>query len=317
MFKQRIKYTTFFLGAPLLASFVFVACQSDFLNQDTIGVLTEAEVQNAKGARQFLTSSYGALKGIGWEGGHTNWVYGSIVGGDANKGSDAGDQADIVPIQQFTAQPTNNYFNVRWRAVYDGVSRANQTIRIVSKLTAADITPEEQKNILAQARFLRGFYHFEAKKMWNKIPFVDESVTYENQNFRVTNSDDWTKIMEDLDFARKNLDETQDAVGKVNKWAAEAYYAKALLFQGKYAEALPVLTSVITSGKTSGNLKYDLAPTFHDLFNPDKDNDPTVRRESVFAYEASINDGSGGLNANPRAVATRPAAARLSGLKRR
>jgi len=284
------------LGVVLLAGTQFISCKQDFLNQQTIGVLTESQAQSAKGARQFLTGTYAALKGSGWEGGGYNWVYGSIVGGKANKGSDAGDQADIVPIQQFSAQATNNYFNVKWRALYEGVARANATIRIVTKLTDKDITPGEKTQILAQARFLRGFYHFEAKKMWNKIPFVDETI--DATNAKVANSADWTKIMDDLDFARKNLLGTQDAVGKVNKWAAEAFYAKGLLFQGKYAEALPILTNVINNGTTPAGIKYNLAPTFHDLFNADQENVSAVRAESVFVYEASINDGSGGQNAN-------------------
>lgn len=296
MLNKRNSKFSLFLGIPLSASVLLVACKDDFLRQDTIGVLTETEAQSAKGARQLLTSTYAALKGSGWEGGHTNWVYGSIVGGDANKGSDAGDQADIVPIQQFTATPTNNYFNVKWRALYEGIARANSTIRVTTKLSDADISSTEKTQILAQARFLRGYYHFEAKKMFNKIPFVDETVNAANA--KLPNTADWGKIMEDLDFARKNLLEVQDAVGRVNKWAGEAYYAKALLFQGKYADALPILTSVISSGKTSRGITYNLSPSFHDLFNADKDNAAEVRAESVFAYEASINDGSGGLNAN-------------------
>jgi len=296
MQKNKLIKISLLIGIPLVFSIVFMACKKSFLDQQTIGVLTEAQAQSAKGARQFLTSTYAALKGTGWEAGVTNWVYGSIVGGDANKGSDAGDQADIVPIEQYTATPTNNYFNLKWRALYEGVARANGTIRILNKLTDKDITPAEKTLLLAQARFLRGFYHFEAKKMWNNIPFVDETVDFNSA--KVPNSTDWTKIMEDLDFARKNLTPTMDAVGRVNKWAAEAFYGKALLFQGKYAEALPILTNVVDNGSTSAGIKYDLAPSYHDLFNADRENVSTVRAESVFAYEASINDGSGGLNAN-------------------
>lgn len=279
---------------PALASGVFVACKSDFLEQETIGVLTEAEAQSVKGARQFLTATYAALKGSGWEGGGTNWVYGSIAGGDANKGSDAGDQAAIVPIQQFTHDATNNYFNVKWRALYEGIARANGTIRIVSALTDADITPAEKTEILAQARFLRGFYHFEAKKMWSNIPFVDETITAATA--KVQNNTEWTRIMEDLDFSRKNLPATFAQVGRVNKWAADAFYAKALLFQGKYAEALPILTDVISNGVTTRGVKYDLADSFHDLFNASRED--ASRKESIFAYEASVNDGSVGENAN-------------------
>ncbi len=295
---KQLKYISCFVGIAMIASGIFVACKKSFLDQDTIGVLTESEAQSAKGARQFLISTYAALKGINWEGGGSNWVFGSISGGEANKGSDAGDQADVNPIQQFTHTPTNNYFNVKWRALYEGVARSNSTIRILNKLTDKEISPEEKSEIMAEARFLRGYYHFEAKKMWNNIPYVDETITYEDQNFKVANTTDWTRIMEDFDFARTTLPATQSQIGRVNSWAAQAFYAKALLFQGKHAEALPIFTDVINNGVTSGGIKYALAPGFHDLFNADKENDPAVRAESVFAYEASVNDGSGGNNAN-------------------
>jgi hypothetical protein len=294
----KFKSIKLILGVTMVAGLVFMACKKSFLNQDTIGVLTEAEANTAKGARQFLIATYSALKGQGWEGGGYNWVYGSIVGGDANKGSDAGDQADIVPIMQYSATPGNNYFNVKWRALYEGIARANSTIRILNKLTDKDMEADEKKSIMAQARFLRGFYHFEAKKMWNNIPYVDETITYQAQNYKVKNTTDWAPIMADLDFARQNLTPTQPNVGQVNSWAANAFYAKALLYQGKYAEALPILTDVIQNGVTSKNIKYALAPKFDDVYNADKENDPSVRAESVFAYEASINDGSGGNNAN-------------------
>lgn len=293
MYKQKFyKNISFAITAVLLAAFVFMACKKSFLKQDTIGVLTEDEAQSAKGARQFLTSTYAALKGTGWDGGGYNWVYGSIVGGEANKGSDAGDQADIVPIQQYSATPANAYFNAKWRALYEGIARANSTIRILNKLKETDISADEKKNIMAQARFLRGYYHFEAKKLWNNIPYVDETITYQDQNYKVANTTDWAPIMADFEFAIANLPASQDAVGKANSWVAKAFKAKALMFQQKYADALPIWTEIIQSKK------YDLSPNFHWLFNADYDNDPRVRAESVFAYEASINDGSGGLNAN-------------------
>jgi hypothetical protein len=293
---KSVKIISFFTIAAI-GTIVIAACKKSFLDQSTVGILTETEAQSLKGAQQFLTAAYAGIKGIGWEGGASNWVWGSIVAGDANKGSDAGDQADIVPIQQFTASPTNNYFNVKWRAVYEGVARANGTIRITNNLTPADISDAEKTQILAEARFLRAYYHMEAKKMWNKVPFVDETINVTNAN--VPNSSDiWPQIMADLDFARTNLTPIKAQIGRINKWGASAFYAKALLFQGKYAEARPILTDVINNGVNSAGTKYALAPAFHDLFNADRENDPAVRAETVFAYEASVNDGSGGNNAN-------------------
>ncbi|ULQ58116.1 RagB/SusD family nutrient uptake outer membrane protein [Flavihumibacter rivuli] len=282
---------------------VVVACNKDFLEQDTTGLLTEQQAQSKKGADQFLIGSYAALKGIGWEGGGSNWVYGSIVGGEANKGSDAGDQADIVPIQQYVGLPVNNYFNVKWRALYEGIARTNATIRITNNLSASDISDADKKQILAEARFLRGFYHFEAIKMWKNVPFIDETVNVSNAR-TVSNEDlagTWTKTLDDLKFAYENLVAKPSARGRINNWGAKAMYAKALMFRngtGDIAAARGLLTDVIDNGTNSEGTKYNLAPGFHDLFNADRENAAEVRAESVFAYEASVNDGAGGNNAN-------------------
>ena len=302
--KYKLKILSFFALAALITMFI-AACKKSFLDQTTVGILTEAEAQSLKGAQQFLTATYGGIKGLGWEGGATNWVYGSIVAGDANKGSDAGDQAEIVPIQQFTASATNGYFNVKWRALYEAIARANGTIRVVSALTPADISDDEKNQILAEARFLRGFFHFEAKKMWNRVPYVDETITVTTAN--VPNSADiWPKIMEDLNFARTTLTPTKAQIGRINKWGAAAFYAKALMFQGKYAEARPIFTDLITNGVNSAGTKYALAPKFDDLFNADMENIAAVRAETVFAFEASVNDGGGGNNANYEQVLNFP-----------
>ncbi len=294
MIKKKVIHLIVFLLSVVT---LMVACNKKFLDQDTTGLLTEEQAQSRKGAEQFLVGTYAALKGIGWEGGGSNWVYGSIVGGEANKGSDAGDQAEIIPIQQFAPLPTNRYFNTKWESLYEGIARANATIRILNNLAESDIAPAVKEQMTAEARFLRGYYHFEAKKLWNNIPYVDETIGITTA--KVSNTEDaWPKIMEDLNFARTTLAATPDGIGRINKWGADAMYAKALLFQGKYTEARPILTDVITNGKTSNNIAYALAPSFHDNFNPERENVAAVRAESVFSYEASINDGSGGLNAN-------------------
>jgi hypothetical protein len=296
---KKIKFLYAGAIAAILLS-VIAACNKAFLEQPTTGLLTEAELRSKKGAEQLLIGAYAAIKGIGWEGGSQNWVYGSIVGLEANKGSDAGDQADINPIQQYSALPGNNYFNIKWRAVYEGVARANATIRITSALTDADIAAAEKNQILAEARFLRAFYHFEAKKMWNRIPFVDETVKYGESTFAdVGNQNDaWPRIMEDFEFARTTLTATKAQVGRINKWAADAFYAKALLFQQQYANALPILTDIINNGVNSAGTRYNLAPAYYDLFNAERETAAEVRAETILAYEASINDGSGGQNAN-------------------
>ena len=90
---------------------------------------------------------------------------------------------------------------------------------------------------------------------------MDETVDYKEGIEDVTNSSDlWPMIEADFTFAWDNLPETQGAPGRANKWAAGAYLAKALLFQGKWAAAKTLFDNVIANGKTSNGKKYGLVP---------------------------------------------------------
>ena len=135
--------------------------------------------------------------------------------------------------------------------------------------------------------------------MWNNPPYVDETISFESGSEPVSNVDAsgnfiniWPKIEADLQFAIDNLPATQTQVGRVNKWAAMAYLAKAHIFQDKYTTAKPLLENLIANGVTAGGKKYVLV-NFQDNFNAQTKNSA----ESVFACQMSVNDGSQ-LNGN-------------------
>jgi starch-binding outer membrane protein, SusD/RagB family len=298
---KRIHYITVALAGLVLLQ----ACSDSFLDKPVKGALGGDVLANAKGIDALLTGAYAALDGqgegetslahggtysSGWESPPDDWTYGSIAGGDAHKGSDGGDQTPIADIATFGAGAENGFFNSKWKAVYEGVARANAVLALLPEVT--DVSDEEKVNIEAQARFLRGHYYFELKKMWGNVPWIDETTTDYNQP---NNTDVWPKIEEDFAYAYKNLPPTQGgSVGRVNKWAAGAYLAKAYLYQKKYPEAIPVFTDVIDNGATTKGEKYDLVP-FADNFNAAKKNNA----ESVFAIQMMANDGTLSLaNAN-------------------
>ena len=168
-----------------------------------------------------------------WGSAASNWIYGSICGSEAYTGSDAGDGTGIAinNFAKFTSSPSDEGGDLdsKWRAVYEGVARANAVLRVMRQ--AKDISPDDTVEIHAEAVFLRAFYHFEAKKMWNNIPFVDETVTYSAGNYYINNDTSWSFIESDLKYAMDNLPLTQPAVGRANKYAAEAFLAKAYMFE--------------------------------------------------------------------------------------
>lgn len=270
-------------------SLLTVSCKDDFLNVPPTGSLAEAQVATKAGVEGMLIGTYSALgaKGYSRLGGPNNWVFGSICGGEANKGTDPGDYTAINPIQRYESDPTNGDINDSWRAKFEGVAHANATLNLLA--AAKDVTDSDKKRIAGEARFLRGYFYFELKNIWNSVPYVDETVGYGKGIEKVKNSAAfWDKIEADFKFAYDNLPETQSQAGRANKWAAGALLGKAYLYQKKWADAKSLLTTVITNGKTTNGKKYGLVPKYSEIFNAANDN----HEESVFAVQTSMNSGS-------------------------
>ncbi len=296
---KRTKYKV--ISLLLAIAIIVYACSKSFLDITPPGTLNPEVVANKAGVEGLLIGAYSLLDGIGggvgstqnWEAAASNWIYGSIGGGDAHKGSDPGDQNLITPIETWQVNPANDYLNVVWSPRFDGVQRCNETIRIMRQAT--DMAPEDTIEVTAEARFLRGHYYFELKKMFGNVPWIDETVSYTAGNFLIPNNTDiFPNIEADFSYAYQNLPETQADLGRANKWAAACYLAKTYLFEKKFSDARTLLTTIVASGKTAGDVKYALVPHFYDLFNAETD----INSESVFSVQNSVNDGAGGENAD-------------------
>lgn len=285
---------------PVLAAIVIYACNKK-LDLQPQGALLASNVTNNSGVRGLLIGAYALLSGenvpgqnLGNGSAASNYVYGSECADDSYKGSTPSDQPDAIPLMTWSlAQAaTSTYLDQKWIVLYTGVQRANDVIRTLR--LSKGISPADTVEYTAEARFLRGYYHFEGKKLWNNFPYVDESISYTNGNLEVPNFNSggyinaWPQIVADLTYATNNLPGTQPNIGRVNKWAAMAFLAKAYMYLHKYDSALSLLNQVITNGTTSNGAHYSLDPIYESNFNPAQKNS----QESVFACQASVNDGS-------------------------
>jgi hypothetical protein len=271
------------------------SCKSDFLDVKPAGSLDASLLGNTKGLDALLVGAYSMLPGTKtwnwtWEAASSNWVYGSIRGLEANKGTDSGDQPDINPIQRYTETATNPYLNYRWRAIYEGVSRCNNLINVTNtSLAAGKIDQAAADLYIMQARVLRGWYHFEAWRMWEKIPYMDEKT----DPGTVTNTEDVRpQIIADLTEGT-NLPNDMKAVGKFNKTVAQVILGKALMqMNHDYAGALTQLQAAKSTGTKANGAAIGLAPTYGEIFD-------IVNRngiECIYTVQYSVNDGSGAKN---------------------
>lgn len=286
---------------PILALFIISSCSDSYLDQAALGALSEDTVADQAGVEKLLIGAYAALDGqqggnaaLGgggpWEASPDNWIYGTVAGGEASKGSEGGDQPAIDQIAKFISNSSNGFYNSKWKATYEGVVRCNNTIKFLEKVE--DIEDAERKSIMAQARFLRGHYYFELKKMFNMVPWIDETT----ENAKVPNDADiWPKIEADFQYAYDNLPETQADFARANKWAAGAYLGKTYLYEKEFGKAKDVFTIVINSGVNQAGVKYNLVANFEDNFDAATENNS----ESVFDIQMVANDGTNSVaNAN-------------------
>ncbi|MCL4639248.1 MAG: RagB/SusD family nutrient uptake outer membrane protein [Olivibacter sp.] len=270
----------------LLAFCIMQGCGKSFLEKKPLGLANEELLATKSGVDAVLIGAYSLLDGVGsgytFTSSASNWIYGSVASDDAYKGSDVGDQAQITTIERYVSQPDIAAFNEKWITVYDGVSRANDVLKLIKKTT--DMTEAEVAQATAEARFLRAWYHFEAKKMWNMVPYVDDNVT---DFINLPNDKDiWPMIEADLQFAVDNLSATKKDVGRASQWTAKAVLAKVHMFQQDYEAARPLLDDIINNGP------FELVSNFHDNFKVATENNI----ESILEVQMSVGDGGSGQN---------------------
>ena len=224
--------------------------------------------------------------GDGFASGASNWIFGGVTSDDAYKGSDPTDVGDARPMEDWTVTPTNGSIPQKWTMCYAAIQRCNDVLKVMT--LATDISEDKQKEITAQTKFLRAFFHFELKKIFGNIVYADETV--DPDHLEVTNTvDTWPRIETDLNDAIAGLPASWGSeVGRANVWAAKSMLAKVYMYEHKYSEAYTLLKDIIANGKTAGGAKYALNANFYSNFNPAQKNSA----ESVFAAQTSVQDGS-------------------------
>lgn len=283
----RNRYYVIFVFSILI---FFSSCSKSFLEVPPKGSLDESLLQTRQGIHDLLIGAYAALNGQGiygtdWNTGIENWIYGSVVGGDAHKGSQPGDQSYIDQLANFNANPTMVALNEKWIVTFEGVIRSNNVLKVLSGVQG--LSSEEVDNIKSQALFLRGHYYFELKKMFDKVPWIDENTKDRNLP---NDTDIWPKIEADFKFAMDNLPEVQNEPGRANKWAAASYLAKTYMYEGKFQEADDLYNEILEKGKTASGVRYDLFPMFNQNFLPELE---IASPEAVFPIEYTVNAGNG------------------------
>jgi hypothetical protein len=279
----------------MLIGLLMITSCSDFLEIRPVGKVDETLLLNDEGIDMSISGMYSLLYAVNFAdfgAPLTNYQYGDVLGGQANKGSNGGDQPDFTQFEQYTIAIDNSYLASKWNSVYNGVFRANTLLGMAEKMKdelsakPGEAGGDKYTEVTAHAYFMRAFWHFEGIKVFGAaIPYVGTEEYNSAVNPLVSNVDAsgnyiyiWDKVVADAKKAYEILPEVWPTnAGYVNKWAAAALMAKIYVYwsspyNGKngnvdhWNDAKTILESIIANGKDAKGQKYKLADQYATLY---------------------------------------------------
>ena len=309
---------TKYIGAALLLvqSAFFVSC-SDFLNEQVPqATLTQDEVKNPKYVDNVIISAYAGLLSIeDMNASFSLWNYDTrsddaFVGGAAYS-----DGAVFHDMEKGVGIMTTDWpYASIWTRFYKYLSRVSLSLDMLSE---ADQNNDVIKQRTAEMKFLRAYGHFQLKRLFKFIPFVNKlnmtAQDYENlSNREYTNDEGWQQIINDLEDAYAVLPATQAEKGRPTKAACAAFLAKVYLYKAYHQddETTHAVTSinekelqkVVDYTEPSIFVGYDMEGDMHNNFRPEEEYENG--KECLWAIQYSKNDGTtyGNLNFSNRLI---------------
>lgn len=216
------------LNTIIISVLVFsqFAC-TDFLEKEPHTLVPETYFNNESELQTFLNGVYSPL--------HQEFIYGNYYY-TYNTGDDLGFFQRTNPTSSIlcaNANSSNIYITQYWRALYDGINRANMF------LENADRNTEIHENIRntkkAEALFLRGFYYFHLVQGWGDVPFrLNATSTVNNLDAPRTDREIiYDQMIDDISNAIPHLraSNTLSYTGHVTQSAAKGILARIYLFR--------------------------------------------------------------------------------------
>lgn len=187
-----------------------------------------------------------------------------------------------------------------WLKLYEGIKNANEYLDEAGK---AEIDPEklstDLKTYLAEARFLRAFYHFLLAQAWGDVPLRSEAATSPNPvNVQIAATPQEKVLkwcVDEIEAIVYDLDEgVEQTPSRVNQTVAEGILARIYLFMaGETVDQVEGLSKQEMYGKAAywaneviASQKHRLNESYEQVFiNMIQDQYDTEFRESMWEAE--------------------------------
>ncbi len=304
-----------FFGA-ICMSCSMMSCSHFLDEQVPQATLTQDEVKQPEYIDNVLISAYaGLLSFEDMNASFSLWNYDTRSDDAYVGGSSFSDGEPFHRLEKGVGVATDDWpFNSIWEKLYKYLSRVSLSLDVLASSDQENATIQQRT---AEMKFLRAYGHFQLKRLFKKIPFVNKlNMTEEDymnlSNTEYTNDEGWQQIINDLEDAYNVLPVTQTEKGRPTKAACAAFLAKVYLYKAYHQDDAnsnqvtsvntEELSKVVEYTNASIYNGYGLEPDLHSNFRPEEQYENG--RESIWAIQYSKNDGTvyGNLNFSNRLI---------------
>ena len=192
----------------------------------------------------------------------------------------------------------NAVANNVWQGIYQAVLRANIVINRGAE--AEDIDAAVRDELIAEAKFVRGWAYYELGTVWGGAPLYTNFATTISENApRSTQEETLAQAAADLQDAANILPSASGVKnnGRPTAGAARALLARVYMFQGNYAAAKTELEAIVNSNE------YSLVDEYDDNFQEENEHNSESIWEIGYTEVGGYNwNGNGDGVGNERAV---------------
>ena len=157
----------------LFGSLTFTSCE-DFLTEEVRGQQNlDTYFTTADECEAYITGCYQDITCGGWWNINTVWLLSEMCSDDAWMGNTTQSQSYYISLAHYQGNgASNGPISNFWQYRYKGILRCNVAIDRISNAELED--KELQARLVAEARFLRGYFYFELARNFGGVPLITE-----------------------------------------------------------------------------------------------------------------------------------------------
>ena len=154
-------------------------------------------------------------------------------------------QDNKVKSLHHLVQMSSNQYETPFITLYGGVSRANNTIETIDNVPWTDAEKGQRNQLLGEAFFMRGLYNLWLTQLYGDVPLITSTVITDELQTQVSAEEViFPQIIADFVSGMNLMNTTAGrGDGHANKFAAEAFLARAYMFWAGFYKKVGELAS--------------------------------------------------------------------------